>query len=138
MNSPCNPNIEALFHPSNIVLVGASDRTDHWSKRVWDNLKRFGFAGRVFPVNPNRREIWGAPCFPNLGALPEPPDHLAIFTPAETTIAVLREGGGAGARSATIYAAGFGQGGDDEGRRLGAALRATLAETGIAAVGPNC
>ncbi len=130
--------IDALFHPRNVVLVGASDRTDHWSMRVRDNLKRFGFPGRVLPVNPNRREIWGEPCFPNFGALPEPPDHLAIFTPAETTVAMLREGGAAGARSATIFAAGFGEGGGEAGRRLGARLRAALAETGIAAVGPNC
>ena len=74
-----------LFHPNNVVLVGASDRPGHWSQRVYDNLKRFGFAGKVFPVNPNRSDIWGTPCFPKLDALPETPDHLAIFTPAETT-----------------------------------------------------
>ena len=98
------------------MLVGASDRPGHWSRRVWDNLRRFGFAGRVFPVNPNRSEIWGTPCYPDLDALPEAPDHLAIFTPAETTLQILRDGGAAGARSATLYAAGFGEGGDPEGR----------------------
>ena len=45
----------------------------------------------------------------------------------------------AGARSATIYAAGFGEGGDDEGRRRAARLCATLSrETGLTVVGPNC
>src|SRR5947207_1123384 len=101
-------SIERLFHPRNVVLVGASDRTDHWTRRVWDNLKRFGFGGQVFPVNPGRDEIWGVPCFPRLDALPEAPDHLAIFTPAEIALRNLREGAAAGARSATLYAAGFG------------------------------
>ena len=71
--------IARLFHPRNVVLVGTSDRPDHWSRRVWDNLKRFGFAGRVMPVNPNRSEIWGVPCFRGLAALPEAPDHLVLF-----------------------------------------------------------
>ncbi len=131
--------IERLFNPRNVVLVGASDRAvDHWSRRVFDNLRRFGFAGPVIPVNPNRKEIWGAPCFPRLDALPEAPDHLAIFTPAETSLKVLREGAAAGARSATLYAAGFGEGGDEAGLRLAAKLREIIDDTGLTVVGPNC
>src|SRR3977135_269539 len=116
-------HIERLFHPRNVVLVGASDRPDHWSRRVFDNLKRFGFAGRVFPVNPNRSEIWDTPCFPDLKALPETPDHLVLFTPAETSLRVLREGGATGALSATLYAAGFGEGSERGGAALAAGLR---------------
>ncbi len=130
--------VDHLFNPNNVVLVGASDRPDHWSGRVWGNLKRFGYQGRIFPVNPNRQEIWGTPCYPNVAALPEPPDHLAIFTPAETTVRLLRDGAAAGARSATVYAASFGEGGNAEGRELGMQLRSAIAETGIAVVGPNC
>src|SRR5499427_5057057 len=130
--------IERLFHPRNVVLVGASDRPDHWSGRVFDNLKRFRFAGRVFPVNPNRGEIWGTACFPDLAALPEAPDHLVLFTPAETSLKVLRDGAAAGAQSATLYAAGFGEGGDPEGLTLAAMLRTLLDNTGLTIVGPNC
>jgi acyl-CoA synthetase (NDP forming) len=130
--------IARLFHPRNVVLVGASDRPDHWSRRVWDNLKRFGFAGRVMPVNPNRSEIWGVPCFPDVTALPEAPDHLVLFTPAETSLRVLRDGARAGAHSATLYAAGFGEGDDQQGLVLANELRAVLKETGLTIVGPNC
>jgi acetate---CoA ligase (ADP-forming) len=140
---PTNPNsppknIDALLNPRNVALVGASDRDGHWLKRVFDNLRRFGFPGGVFAVNPNRAEIWGLPCFKSLAATPQPPDHLAIFTPAETLLDVLRAGAAAGARSATIYAAGFGEGGDAGGRQGAARLGALLAETGLVAVGPNC
>jgi acyl-CoA synthetase (NDP forming) len=130
--------IARLFHPRNVVLVGASDRTDHWSRRVWDNLQRFGYAGSVFPVNPNRAEIWGTRCFPSLSALPDVPDHLAIFTAADVSLEVLRAGAAVGACSATLYAAGFGEGGDQEGARRAARLRKVLDEIGISIVGPNC
>jgi acyl-CoA synthetase (NDP forming) len=133
-----NDAIGHLFHPKNVVLVGASDRPGHWSQRVYDNLKRFGFAGKVFPVNPNRGDIWGTPCYPTLDVLPEAPDHIAIFTPAETTLKILEEGGAAGARSATVYAAGFGEGGDPDGRKRGAKLREAIERTGIAVIGPTC
>src|SRR5262245_19479024 len=135
---PKHAAIERLFHPRNVVLVGASDRPDHWSGRVFDNLRRFGFAGRVFPVNPNRREIWETACFPDLTALPETPDHLVLFTPAQTSLRVLRDGAAAGAQSATLYAAGFGEGSDPEGLALAAKLRAVLVKTGLTIVGPNC
>src|SRR5262245_6682147 len=135
---PRHAAIARLFHPRNVVLVGASDRPDHWSRRVWDNLRRFGFAGRVMPVNPNRSEIWGVPCFPDVAALPEAPDHVILFTPAETSLKVLRDGAAAGAQSATLYAAGFGEGGDPEGLTLAAMLRTLLDNTGLTIVGPNC
>ncbi len=135
---PAPKNIDALLNPRNVALVGASDRDGHWSKRVFDNLRRFGFAGGVYPVNPNRSEIWGTPCFHSLALAPQAPDHLAIFTPAETVLDVLRAGAAAGARSATIYAAGFGEGGDTLGRRRAVRLGEVLAETGLAVAGPNC
>jgi acetyltransferase len=135
---PRHAAIARLFHPRNVVLVGASDRPDHWSRRVWDNLVRFGFAGRVMPVNPNRSKIWGVPCFSDVAALPEAPDHLVLFTPAETSLRLLREGAAAGAQSATLYAAGFGEGGDSQGLALADELRGVLKETGLTIVGPNC
>jgi acyl-CoA synthetase (NDP forming) len=131
-------DIEGLLNPRNVALVGASDRSEHWSRRVWDNLRRFGFDGGVFPVNPKRTEIWGGPCFASFDTMPEPPDHLAIFTPAAVTLDVLRRGASAGARSATIYAAGFGEGSGIERARLARELRAFLNDSGMTAVGPNC
>ena len=129
-------DVAALMSPRNVVIVGASDR--NWSPRIWTNLRRFGFAGRVFPVNPTRSEIWGEKCFPDLRSLPEPPDHLALLIPRDQTLETLEIGGKAGARSATLFAAGFGEGDEPEGRVFAARLHAALRKWNIAAVGPNC
>ena len=130
--------VEALLAPRNVVLVGASDRSGHWSGRVWHNLRRFGFHGNVYPVNPKRANVWRTRCYPGLHDLPEDPDHLAIFIPAEMTLHMLDEGAARGARSATLFAAGFGEGSDAEGRARGKRLKDILGRTGIAAAGPNC
>jgi hypothetical protein len=92
--------VEALLHPRNIVLVGASDRPRHWSGRVRANLARFGYGGGIYPINPRREEIWGGPCYGDFDALPEPPDHIVSFIPADAVFGVLEAGAAAGARSA--------------------------------------
>ncbi|MEE9195004.1 MAG: CoA-binding protein, partial [Alphaproteobacteria bacterium] len=133
-----NDKVDALLNPSNVVLVGASDRARHWSGRVWNNLKRFDFPHPVYPVNPNREEIWGAACYPALDALPEAPDHVIFFVPADVSLDLLETAAALGARSATIYAAGFGEGDEARGRERERRLRQVIADTGIAISGPNC
>jgi acetate---CoA ligase (ADP-forming) len=135
---PPRHNLDALFAPRSVALVGVSERPGHWSVRVWGNLARLGFKGAVYPVNPGRNEIWGTRCYPSLDALPEAPDHLALFVPADVSLEMLTEGGRLGARSATLFAAGFGEGGDTTGVARAAELRDVLKRTGILAAGPNC
>src|SRR5581483_1795454 len=59
-------------------------------------------------------------------------------TPAPNVVEALTEAAHAGARSATVYAAGFGEDGDPEGHARAAQLRQVIADTGIAVQGPNC
>ncbi|MDX1485776.1 MAG: acetate--CoA ligase family protein [Alphaproteobacteria bacterium] len=130
--------VEALLNPRNIVMVGASDRPRHWSGRVRANLLRFGYEGGVYPVNPRRSDIWEATCYPDFSALPEPPDHVVSFVPADAVFGVLEEAAAAGARSALVFAGGFGEGGEAEGRARAARLAEVIAATGLAVCGPNC
>ena len=123
--------VEALTAPRNAVLVGASDRPGSWSARVWHNLHRYQFPGAVYLINPRRNEIWGTPCYPDFKSLPEPPDHMVVLVPAAGVIETLRGGAAAGARSATVFSAGFGEGFDAEAAALGRELAAVIAETGL-------
>ncbi len=130
--------VAALTAPRNAVLVGASDRPGSWAARVWRNLQRYEFPGPVYLINPRRSEIWGSPCYPHFAALPEPPDHLVVLVPAPGVPEVLRSGAAAGARSATVFSSGFGEGFDADGAKLGRELASVIAETGLAVSGPNC
>ncbi|HZO44567.1 MAG TPA: acetate--CoA ligase family protein [Xanthobacteraceae bacterium] len=130
--------VEALVSPRNAVLVGASDRPGSWAARVWRNLHKYEFPGPVYPINPGRAEIWDKPCYPDFKSLPEPPDHLVVLVPATGVVAALRAGAAAGARSATVFSAGFGEAYDTEAADLGRELAAVIAETGLAVSGPNC
>lgn len=130
--------VEALTAPRNVVLVGASDRAGSWAARVWRNLNRYEFPGPIHLVNPRRTEIWDRPCYPDFQSLPEPPDHLVVLVPASGVIETLRAGAAAGARSATVFSAGFGESFDTEAAALGRELSTLIEETGLGVSGPNC
>src|SRR5947209_12863671 len=131
--------VGALLCPANIAIVGASDRAGSWSGGVWRALQRSGFAGKVYPVNPRNTTVWGGEaCFPSLHELPEPPDHVVVLVPGAAAAATITEAGKAGARSATVFSSGFGEGGDPQGRALAQTLRRAIEDAGIAVSGPNC
>jgi acyl-CoA synthetase (NDP forming) len=130
--------VAALTAPRNVVLVGASDRAGSWAARVWRNLNRYQFPGPVHLINPGRSEIWERPCHPDFAALPEAPDHLVVLVPAAAVAQTLRDGAAAGARSATVFSAGFGEAFDSAAAGLGRELKAVIAETGLGVSGPNC
>src|SRR6202790_4198857 len=130
--------VAALTAPRNVVLVGASDRAGSWAARVWRNLNRYQFPGPIHLVNPRRNEIWERPCHPDFKSLPEAPDHLVVLVPAAGVAQTLRSGAAAGARSATVFSAGFGEAFDSEAAGLGRELKAVIAETGLGVSGPNC
>jgi acetyltransferase len=130
--------VAALMEPRSVAIVGATDRPGSYGARAWDNLCRYGFPGRVFPINPRRAELWGQKCYPDLAACPEPPDHLLILVPAPAVIAALKSGAAAGARSASVLSAGFGEADNAAGAALGRELAEVIAQTGLAVSGPNC
>ena len=131
--------VRALLDPKNVAIVGASDRPGSWSKNVYRALRRCGFKGNIYPVNPRATTLWdGVTCYQSLAALPEKPDHVAVLVPGAGAIDAIREAGAAGARSATVFTSGFGEGGDEAGRELGEALSAAVRESGLAVSGPNC
>lgn len=127
-----------LVEPRNIVVVGASDRPGSWPATVWKTVHAHGFSLPIYAVNPNRDSIGERPCYRTFAALPEPPDHVVMLTPAPAIPDALAEAAKAGARSATVFAAGYGEDGSAEGLALAARLRAVIAETGMAIQGPNC
>jgi acyl-CoA synthetase (NDP forming) len=131
--------VHALLCPANIAIVGASDRPGSWSGGVWRALRRSGFAGKVYPVNPRNTTVWdGETCYRSLRDLPERPDHVVVLVPGAAATQTITEAGKSGARSATVFSSGFGEGGDPEGRALAETLARAIAGAGIAVSGPNC
>ncbi|MBR1248419.1 acetate--CoA ligase family protein [Bradyrhizobium sp. AUGA SZCCT0169] len=131
-------SIHAMLHPRNIVLVGATDKPGNYAERIWNNLVKYQYKGKLFPVNAKRETIWGAPCYKDFASLPEKPDHVLVLVPARFAVQVIRDAAAAGARSATIVTSGFSELQDADSQRLAVELKEAVRETGLAVTGPNC
>jgi acetate---CoA ligase (ADP-forming) len=127
---------DALFSPRSVAIVGQSDDAAKAAGRPLKFLRRIGYDGRVYPINPRRETVLGERAWPALAALPEAPEHAYIVTSTEAAVAAVEECGALGVKVATVLADGFAEAGA-EGIAREARLRETCARTGIRIVGPS-
>jgi acyl-CoA synthetase (NDP forming) len=130
---------EAFFRPRSVAIVGASETGGGgWPRAIFSNLEYAGFPTEVYLINPRREELWGRKVYPDFASLPEPIDLALTIVPAEAIPGVLADGVAHGLKSALIYAARFGEGGDEEGAKRADAVRKLCDENGLVVCGPNC
>src|SRR3954447_6419508 len=126
----------ALLSPRSVVIVGQSNDAGKASGRPLNFLRRAGFGGTIYSVNPRRETVLGERAYPSIAALPEAPEHAYILVPTEAVIEAVAECGKAGVKVATILAAGFSETGAD-GVAREQRLKEIAAETGIRIIGPS-
>ncbi|SDF79033.1 acetate--CoA ligase family protein [Thalassobaculum litoreum] len=128
--------IDALVRPSTVAVVGASDDPKKDSARPLRFLRRHGFKGTVWPINPMRETVLGEKAWPSLADLPGVPEHVYIVTAAERVEEQVVEAARLGVKVATVLADGFAEAGED-----GAEAQRRLVEKahagGMRLLGPN-
>lgn len=127
---------QALLYPKSIALVGASDDVKKTGGRPLQFLRRAGFAGTIYPINPKRAEVQGEKAWPSLSALPEVPDHVFVLSPTDTVVPAVQECADLGVPLVTILASGFSESGP-EGVEREAALREISVKSGLRILGPS-
>ncbi len=131
-------NLDYIFKPQRIAVVGASDDPTGVGYSVFHNLIGSGFQGVVYPVNPKREAIQGIQAYPDVLHLPKPPDLAVICTPARTVPGLVRQCGEIGTRGMVIISAGFREAGP-EGRALEQqVLQEAKKFDNLRIIGPNC
>jgi len=130
-------NLDRLFKPRSVAVIGASPRPDSVGGVVARNLRRAGFGGELMLVNPHHQTIDGLSVHPNVASLPHAPDLAVIVTPPETVPRLIGELGEFGTRAAVVITAGFGELGE-EGRSLQRATLEAAKPHLLRIVGPNC
>jgi len=128
---------QALFAPRAIALIGASADPGKNNSRPQRFLRRHGYAGAVYPVNPARDEVAGEKCYPDLAAVPGPVDHAFIMVPAAAVPDAVAQCCGRGVPVATIFSAGFAELGA-EGLARQRRMVETARAAGLRLIGPNC
>jgi acetyltransferase len=130
-------NLDALFNPASVALIGATDRAGSLGAVVLRNLRRAGFRGELMLVSPRHQILNGMPVYKNVASLPRMPDLAVIATPPETVPPLVAELGARGTKAAVVITAGFGELGE-AGRVLQQAALAAARPHLLRIVGPNC
>src|SRR5262249_19142820 len=125
-----------LFAPRTIALIGVPGDLSRPGARPLHFLRRHGYQGHIYLVNPGYRVIGDLPVYPSVGALPESPDVAWIGLPAARAADALTACGQAGVPFAVVLGAGFaetGESGAEEQARLVESAR----RAGVRLLGPN-
>lgn len=128
---------KALFAPESIALVGASGDVSKHTSLPQRYLRKHGYTGKIFPVNPSRQELFGETCYASVDALPQPVDHAFIMLPARLMPEAIAQCAANGVRCATIFSAGFAETGE-AGKLLQDDIVERARRAGMRILGPNC
>ena len=126
-----------LLAPRSIAVIGASDDPAKLSGRPISYMKRFGYAGDIYPVNPTRATVQGIRSYSDVREIPGDVDVAVVVAPAGLVLDAIRGCVDKGVRFALITASGFAEAGED-GAALEQELRELVTGTRTRLIGPNC
>lgn len=128
--------LDTFFSPGSIAIIGASRDDKKIPGLLLTFLRRNGFAGEIFPVNPAYDSIGDLGCFASVAAIGKPVDLAIVIIPARAVLGALLECAAAGVKNAIVISSGFAEEGGES-----AGMQAEIAElakrTGMRISGPN-
>ena len=131
------PNsLSAMIQPKSIAIVGASPDVNKLNGRALYFLKRDGYAGNLYPVNPKYADIDGVKCYPDVDSLPEAPDMAIIVVSYKLATPIVAALGKKGTKVAIIFSSGYSEVGA-EGAEREQVLLETARDNNIRICGPN-
>ena len=105
-------NLDKLFSPRSIAIVGASGNLDSIGGQPIKLAKDFGYTGKIFPINPKYDTIAGYTCYKSLLEIEEPVDMALLAVAARRVPEVLRQCVAKKIRFVDIFSSGFAEAGD--------------------------
>ena len=130
-------NMDKIFKPSSIAVIGASDKEESLGYSLITNIVEGGYKGKVFPVNPNYKSIKDLVVYPSVGDINEPTDLAVIAIPIARVPSIMRECVDVGIGGAIILSAGGKETGA-EGKKLEDQIKMEADRGGLRIIGPNC
>src|SRR5436305_7787338 len=129
-------DLRPLLAPRSVAILGASSRPTSVAGRPLANLQQVGYAGAIYPINPQREEVAGLRAYPSLDALPETPELALLVLPQAAVLPAVECCAAAGVRAAIVISAGFAEAGP-EGVHAQQRLGEIAGTSGMIVCGPN-
>ncbi len=129
-------NLDRIFNPRRIAVIGASTREKSLGARLLQNLVGVGYKGVVYPVNPFRPTVQGIAAYPSIRKIPRQVDLAIVATPAHTVPQIIEECGLMGVSGVIVVSAGFREAGE-EGKDLEKRILEHRNHYKMRIIGPN-
>src|ERR1700733_2227459 len=94
--------LDSFFAPDSIALIGASRDHEKIPGRLLAMLRKNGYPGKLYPVNPNYGEIDGLTCYASIAAIGAPIDLAVVIIPARGVLAALEQCAAAAVKNAVV------------------------------------
>jgi acetate---CoA ligase (ADP-forming) len=130
-------SVRVFFEASSVAVVGASRREGTIGRAIVANLKRCGYRGSIYPVNPEVEELEGLRCYPSLSAVGEAIDLAVVAVPAPAVENIIVECTRVGVRGVVVISSGFAEV-SSEGRAVQDRMRQLVRTSSMRMIGPNC
>ena len=84
-------NLKYALNPSSIAVVGASRYNSKVGNKVVYELMKWGYKGKIYPVNPRADKILGLKCYHTLTDIKDPVDLVFVAVPAHTVTQIVND-----------------------------------------------
>jgi predicted CoA-binding protein len=105
--------LDNLLRPRSVAIIGASADAAKLAGRPLLYLEKYGFRSDIWPVNPRYEAIGGHRCYPEIAALPQPPDVAMVLVGMSKVTEAVRQLAAIGTETAIVLASGFGESGPE-------------------------
>ncbi|MDM0079340.1 acetate--CoA ligase family protein [Variovorax sp. J31P179] len=129
--------LDAFFKADGVAVIGASDDITKIGGRPVQLLRKYGYAGPIYPINPKGGTLQGLQAYASILDTPTAPELAILAVPVEATLQAVRDCGSRGVRGVIVLTAGFAEAGP-EGAALQAELVRVARNHGMRLLGPNC
>src|SRR5690606_20433099 len=126
--------ISRLIRPRSVAIIGASADSEKTAGRPLAYLRKHGFDGAIYPVNPRVTHIGDVPCYPDIDSLPAVPDVAIILLGAGRAQQAVQQLAQKGTAAAIVLASGYSEAGAEGKERQQQLLQAAGA---MRILGPN-
>ena len=128
---------DPLFNPNGIAVVGVSSHPGRFGSVALHNILRYGYQGKVFPVNRDGATVFGLQSYKDIDDIPDNQAELAfIATPPQHNEDILKKAHAKGVKAAFVAAGGYSEA-DEQGKKLEDQLVETANKLNMTIAGPN-
>jgi len=136
MENELNHQLDRIFNPKSIAVVGVSEREYNLGYGWLHTLQDVGFP-TLYPVNPKGGEILGLRVYPSVVDIPDDLDLAILLIPREAVPQVVEDCATKRTAGIVLYTSGFGEAGS-EGKALEHEIVRIARQGGTRVIGPSC